>query len=71
MELITISYDERPYGFGKGTPREFQGVKFTNGKIAFVNEQGEIRASESESKLKEALPGAVITLHASRKQRKS
>lgn len=61
MDLITISYNEHPFGFARATPRTMSGVKFDNGKIAFLNEDGEIRSCESEAKLKEAFSDVVLT----------
>lgn len=61
MELIKIIYEKPVYGFGKPeAAKEYQGAKFDNGKIAYVNQDGDICVSDNAKKLKEVLLGAKI-----------
>lgn len=60
MKLITITYEEHPFGFGRPRSHCCPGVTFANGKIAFLSEGGEIRQAESEARLKEAFSGVSI-----------
>jgi hypothetical protein len=60
MKLITITYEEHPFGFGRPLSHCCPGVTFANGKIAFLNENGEIRQAESAARLKETFSGVSI-----------
>jgi hypothetical protein len=49
------------YSFAKpAEPQRLAGARFDDGKIAYQDEAGEIRGTESEKKLKEALPSVVV-----------
>ena len=65
MEMIKITFPERSYGFGKPTSCSFLGVRFDNGKIAFLDRDEEIRGYEGEAKLLKEYPGATIAPHES------
>ncbi len=55
MEVIAITHRKVPTGFGKSVEKTLEGVIFTNGKVAYVDEEGMIQASDTEDNLKKFL----------------
>lgn len=52
MKYIQITYHKMPTGFGKPTTETLDGVLFDNGKIAYLDSEGAVLASENEESLK-------------------
>ncbi len=61
-ELLKITYEKEPYGFGKRKQVKTDGAKFDNGKIAYLDERGEIRVFDSPWELKDALKATIEVL---------
>jgi len=55
MEKITIVYQRDPTGFGKAQTLNYEGVVFSNGKVAYIDEDGTIYAHERQDELLIAL----------------
>lgn len=60
-KILYEPWNEMIYSFAKpAKPQRLAGARFDDGKIAYQDEASEIRGAESEKKLKEALPSAVV-----------
>ncbi len=59
-ELLEISYDKQPMGFGKPVRVTCPGIKFDDGQIAYLDADKVVRSAENSAKLKKALENVVI-----------
>lgn len=60
MDIIKITHKRYSIGFGKPEQIQHDGVRFPNGKIAYMDENDIIRSCESEQNLQKALVDAKI-----------
>jgi hypothetical protein len=60
MKFIEIKHVKQEFGFRKPEIITFPGVQFDNGKIAYLDEDGDICTSDSRSTLQKELLAVSI-----------
>lgn len=59
-ELIKISYEKSPFGFGKSEKVEMKGIKFDKGKVVWLDTSDTVQVRTNMGVVKSEMPNAII-----------